>query len=161
MITSIIQDWLNSFWITACFVLHFIYQWKQSDECSWRRMSLPSRNLYKCKQVVYCYLCILFTLSLLIFYLFIPSFYTDVIFLFIIWSCKQDHCFVFVAFVYHFNNTYSIFVIIFYNNLNTINSSIKVWIGTKVLEHKCYLCSNYSSIMNSVVADELIFISNN
>ena len=29
----------------------FISQCKQSNEYVWRRMSLPSRNLYKCKQV--------------------------------------------------------------------------------------------------------------
>ena len=35
----------------ACFVLPFIWQGKQSDEYSWRRMfmTLPSRNRYKCK----------------------------------------------------------------------------------------------------------------
>ena len=36
----------------ACSVLPFISQGKQSDECTWRSMPLPSQNLYKCKQVV-------------------------------------------------------------------------------------------------------------
>ena len=45
------HDWLNSNWITvACCVLPFISHDQQSDECTWRRMFLPSRNLYKCKQ---------------------------------------------------------------------------------------------------------------
>ena len=29
----------------------FISQTKQSNECTWSRMSLPLRNIYKCKQV--------------------------------------------------------------------------------------------------------------
>ena len=74
---------LNYFWFpVACSVLPLISQSKQSDECTWRRMSLPLRNLYKCKQVVHCYLCILFTLSfalLLPVYLFIPFLYCTVV----------------------------------------------------------------------------------
>ena len=42
-------------------------QCKLSDECTWRRMSLPSRNFYKCKQVVYvivvCVFCLRFSLQ--------------------------------------------------------------------------------------------------
>ena len=46
------QDWLNSFWTSAsCSVLPFLSHGKQSNECTWRRMSLPSKHLYKCKQV--------------------------------------------------------------------------------------------------------------
>ena len=115
-----IQDWLNSFWIAVtCSVLRFISNDKQCDEYTWKRMSLPSRYLYKCKQVGFCNLCILFTLSLQCYcclFTCLPLFfyYTDVvaIFLFIRWSCNQAHCFVFEAFVYHFNNTISIFVAI-------------------------------------------------
>ena len=45
------RDWPNSFWTpVACSVLPFISHDKQSYECAWRRMFLPSRNLYKCKQ---------------------------------------------------------------------------------------------------------------
>ena len=57
--------WLNSFWITvSCSVLHFISQGNKFNECCFIRMSAPLRNLYKCRQVLYCYFCILFTLSL-------------------------------------------------------------------------------------------------
>ena len=46
------QDWLNNFWITvACYILLFLSLGKQSDKCTWRRLSLAWRNLYKCKQV--------------------------------------------------------------------------------------------------------------
>ena len=59
------QGWLNYFWIAITYsVLSSISQGKQSEEFTWRWMSLPLRNLYKCKQTVYCYFCILFTLSL-------------------------------------------------------------------------------------------------
>ena len=53
------HDWLNSNWITvACYILPFISHDQQSDECTCRRMFLPSRNLYKCKQAVYCVFCL-------------------------------------------------------------------------------------------------------
>ena len=61
---------------------------KQFIECTWRRMSLPSWNLYKCKQVAY---------SVVVGCLFIyPLFFffcSEVVatFLFIRWSCKQAH----------------------------------------------------------------------
>ena len=106
------QDWLNSFWITfACYVLRFLLQTKQSNECTWRRMNLPSRNLYKCKQVtcsvvVACLLVYsLFILMLLLYFCFLR-------FIFICWSCNPV-IFVFGNFVYHFNNTISIFVRIY------------------------------------------------
>ena len=53
--------------------------------------------------LVYIACCCLFTC--------LYPFYIDVIviFLFILWPCKQDHYFVFVAFVYTFNKTISIF----------------------------------------------------
>ena len=45
-------NWLNSYWIAVtCSILPFLSQDKQSDECTWKWRSLPSRNLYKCKQV--------------------------------------------------------------------------------------------------------------
>ena len=97
--------------------------------------SLPSRNLYKCKQSVYCYLCILFTFvlaklllpSLLVYpffytalllssvYFFIPFFILMLLLYFCLFVDYVDNpiIFVFGAFVYHFNNTISIFVIIF------------------------------------------------
>ena len=130
------QDWLNSFWIAiVCSVLSFSSQGKQSDECTWRRMSLPSRNLYTCKQVVSVIVACIFSLRLSLqsccclftclfpFYtalcccLFtsLSLFYTDVvaIFLFIRWSCKQVHCVCFLSFcLFVSNNTISIFVII-------------------------------------------------
>ena len=41
------QEWLNSIKTSvACSVLPFKSQGKLSDECTWRRMSLASRNLY-------------------------------------------------------------------------------------------------------------------
>ena len=108
------QDWQNSLWITVCWsVLPVIMHCKESDECTWRIISLPSRNLYRCKQVIdviaVCVFCWhLFDICLLVYSLF----YINVvaIFLFIRWSCKQVHCFVSGALVYHFNNTISIFV---------------------------------------------------
>ena len=42
--------------IVTCSVWSFISHDQQSDECTCRRMFLPSRNIYKCKQlfIVYC-----------------------------------------------------------------------------------------------------------
>ena len=45
-------DWIFTDPI-GCFVLPFISQGKHSDACSSRRITLPTRNLYKCKHVVY------------------------------------------------------------------------------------------------------------
>ena len=69
-----IQDWLNSNWITrvvlthdllnfncnteSCSVSPFISHDQQSDECTRRRICLPLRNLYKCKQALYCVFCL-------------------------------------------------------------------------------------------------------
>ena len=64
------QDWLNSFWIAVAFsFLPFTLHGKQSIECTWRRMSLPLRNLYKCKQVA----CSVVVACLLVY----PLFYTE------------------------------------------------------------------------------------
>ena len=108
------QDWLNSFWIAVvCSVLLFISLGKAFW---WRRISLPLRNLYKCKQFFHCYClwvfflllslqscCCLFTFTCLAPFIILhcwcclftcllvyPLFYIDVvaIFLFIHWSCK-------------------------------------------------------------------------
>ena len=44
------------YWIftnyVACFALPFIWKRKQYNECFWKRMTLPSWNLYKCKHIV-------------------------------------------------------------------------------------------------------------
>ena len=59
------QNWLNSFWIAVtCSVLPFIRQDKQSDKYTWNIISLPSQNLYKCKQVVYVIVICVFCLRL-------------------------------------------------------------------------------------------------
>ena len=112
------QDWLNTFWIpVACRVLSFISQGKLSDEYTWTEhwIHLSSRILCKYKQVVkvllFMYFICICPCSVVVAFLIVYSlFYTDVIgiFLFIRWSRKQIHCFVFV---YHFNDTISIFVI--------------------------------------------------
>ena len=48
------QEELNSFSIAYVYsALSFISHTKQSNECTWRRMSLLLRNLYKCKQVAW------------------------------------------------------------------------------------------------------------
>ena len=49
------QNWLNSFWIdVASSALPFISHDNESNEwCTWKRMPLPSRNHYKCKQVAW------------------------------------------------------------------------------------------------------------
>ena len=120
------QDWLKAFWTAvACSVFPFMTHGKQSGECTWRRMSLSLRNLYKCKQVVCCYLCVLFmylcicvllcySCTVVVACLFVCSlFCTDVIILlFISWSRKQVNCFVFRAFIWYFNNTISTYVTI-------------------------------------------------
>ena len=79
-------DWILSDFIIAYYVISFISHGKESTKCTWRRMSLPLWNLYKCKQVA--------------FLLLYPIFYTDVvaIFLFISWLCKQAHYFCFWRF---------------------------------------------------------------
>ena len=43
--------WPNTKRNVSCSILPFISHGKQSNECTSRRISLPSRNLYKCKQV--------------------------------------------------------------------------------------------------------------
>ena len=113
-------DWiLTELLLPALFCL--LYCKVRSDECIWKRISLPLRNLHRCKQVVYAIVVCVFCLhlSLQCFYCLFTSlsllFYTDVvsIFWFIRWSCKQVHCFVFVAFVYHFRSNISIFLTLF------------------------------------------------
>ena len=43
-------EFFLNFRFFACSVLPFVSHGKQ-DECTWRRLSLTSRNLYNCKQV--------------------------------------------------------------------------------------------------------------
>ena len=97
------QDWLNSFWIVVeRSILPFILQTKQSNECTWRRMSLASRNPYKCTQVACSVIvaCLFLNFLLIYIYLFIDYIIRPIIF-------------VFIAFIYHFRNTISIFLTIF------------------------------------------------
>ena len=58
----------------ACSFLSFILQGELSDECTWRRISLSLRNLYKCKQIVYVtVVCVYVPVELLLaVYFFIP-----------------------------------------------------------------------------------------
>ena len=74
--------WPNSNWITvACCVLPFISPDHQSDECTWRRMLLTSRNLYKCKLaagivvVVACFYPVFLYCSLLLVVYYLIPFY--------------------------------------------------------------------------------------
>ena len=102
----------------ACFVLSFTLQTKRSNECPWRRMPLPSRHLYKCKQVdcsviVVC----LFVLSgffILHFIVVCLLFNYFFILIFLLHFCLfvVYIIIVFGAFVYHLKNTISIFVTI-------------------------------------------------
>ena len=81
--TCLYTFFLNS---VACSVLPFISQTKQPNECIRGRMSLPSRNLYKCKQVAFnvvvacllVYPLFLYCIFLLPVYFLFP-FYTDVV----------------------------------------------------------------------------------
>ena len=58
------RDWLNSNWFpVACSVLPLISQDQESDECTCRIMFLHSRNIYKCKQAVYCVFCLRLSLQ--------------------------------------------------------------------------------------------------
>ena len=101
------QDWLNSFW--SCLLYCRVNSLINAPEGN----SINANILF-----LLLYLCNLFTDILALFVVACPLvyhfFYTDVVavFLFIHWSCKQIHCFVFEAFVYHFNNIISIFVAI-------------------------------------------------
>ena len=94
--------------------LPFIWQCKQSDECSFCSRSSPSRYLYICNHVYYynhhCCLCILFTFIFyfcnvcccIFVYLFIISFM--LVFVVILRKaiiCKQVYCF--CSFCLHFN----------------------------------------------------------
>ena len=122
-------------------------------QCTWRRMSLPCRNLYKCKQVA----CSVVVACLLVYPLFFilhfvvaclllhaHFYYTDVvaIFLFIRWLFI---IFVFRAFVYHFKNTINIFVTvcsrkkIFPRALSWRGKSVKVQCNTD-LRRSSQLC---------------------
>ena len=119
------QDWPNSYWIAVTYsILPFISQSTQSDEFTSRRMFLPSRNLYKCKQVacsvvVACFYPFFYTaLCYCLFTSLSPFFYTDVVAIFLIFinHVNKPNIFVFAflfLFVYHFKNTISIFVTIY------------------------------------------------
>ena len=120
------QGWLNSFWIAVAYaVLPFISHGKQSDECTWSRMSLPSQNLYNCKHCHNCRLqrvsaCLLLNspffilMLLLLAYFFIPFSILKLLLYFCLSFSYVNKfiIFVFGAFVYNFKNTISIFVII-------------------------------------------------
>ena len=104
---SFTQIWLNSFWIgVACSVLPFI-----SNPCTWKTISLLSRNLYKCKQVTCSVVvaCLLdnphFVVAFLIFYINIVHFFVN--------HVHKSIIFVFEGFIYNFKNTISIFVTTF------------------------------------------------
>ena len=130
-------------------VLSFILQHKQSDEgenlCLWE----ISMNVNKFLLLV-CFVYVVLAVWLLYIYFVYPLFYTDVvdaclflyplffILIFIRWSCKEDHCFVCGAFVYHFKNTISIFVtIFFFRHLTLCNhlEKLREWIK---LQRKTY-----------------------
>ena len=134
------QVWPSPFWpAVASSILPFISHGKQFDECSWRRISLPSRNLYNCKQVA-CSIVVtsfvlfrhfLYRTSLLLVYFLIPLFYTDVVvvclllyalfisIMLLLYFClfvdhvKKPIIFSFGTFVYYFKNTISIFVTLY------------------------------------------------
>ena len=102
----------ESFFAVECSVLQRASRNKQSDECTWRRMALPSRNLFKCKQVwwwvgVACLLviCCFMLILLMYFCLFIDHVNKPVIS-------------VFGTSVYRFKNTISIFVTILISYIN-------------------------------------------
>ena len=87
-VSSYKSDWIVFEIAIACSVLPFIWQSKQSNECTWCRISVPSRNLYKCKQVVYVIVVCVFCYRLSLqrcccLYFFIPFLY---------WCC----CYIFV-----------------------------------------------------------------
>ena len=112
------QDWLYSFWIAiVCSGLPFISHGKLSDECTWRRMSLPSRNLYKCKQVacnvivtcLFVYPLFLYCTLLLLVYFFFPYFVLILLLYFCLLVSHGNTLFI-IVFVYHFKNNISIFV---------------------------------------------------
>ena len=110
----------------SCLLYH---KGHQSDERTCNIMFLLSQNFYKCKQAVYCVFCLrlslqnccclficlsaIFILHFVVASLLLnPLFYTDIVAksLFIRWSCKETN-FIFWAFVYHFKNIISTFVI--------------------------------------------------
>ena len=100
-VSSYKSDWIVFEIAIACSILPFIWQGKQSDECTWRGMSIPSRKLYKCKQVVYVIVVCVFYLryscnvvvvvACLLVY---PLFYTDVDAIFLRYCCL---CILFVC----------------------------------------------------------------
>ena len=99
-------DWLNSFGIRCCSAIPLLLQCKSSDEYSRRTMSLPSRNLYKCKHVIHvivvCVFCLRLSLQCccwLFIYLFIPFF----ILMLLLYLCLfVDHCYGFDSFCLSF-----------------------------------------------------------
>ena len=120
------KDWLNSFWIAvASFALAFISQ--LSIHCTWRRMSLPSWNFRKCKQVAYSvvvaclfvYPLLLYCTLLLLVYFFIHFFILMLLLYFCLFvgHLNKYIIFVFGTFFHHFKNTISIYVTIFGKHL--------------------------------------------
>ena len=129
-------DWiLSELPLPTCSVLSFILLVKLSNECTWlidwlflslqnfhKRKHFVYIILYSCRVVVACLLVYsLFYIALLLLsaYFFIPLFNTDVIANFFIrwwlsieWTMKSI-VFGFSAFVYHLQNTISIFITIF------------------------------------------------
>ena len=114
------QDWLNSFWIAvSCSVLPFISYGKQSDECTWRIMSLLSINVNKLlirffilHFVVACLLFNIFFLYWCCCCLFTPLFLFIILLLLLYFYLYVDHVNNPIIFVYHFENNISIIVTI-------------------------------------------------
>ena len=124
--TTYLYTRLTEFWIAiACSVCPLI-SLTMSDEYIWRRMSLPSRNLYKCKQIVYfnksvfylhCYPLFLYCTLLFFVYSSLPSLSPFFILMLLLYLClsaahvNRPIIIVFEAvFFYQFNNTISNFV---------------------------------------------------
>ena len=123
--------------LLAVLLLHVLF-----NECTWRGISLPSRNPYKCKQIacsfiVACFVYMLFfILHLLLFVYFFILFY----FCLFIDHVNKPIILVFAACVYHFKNTISIFVTIISGlewllNAFLIYSQSKKWTYNGI----CYL----------------------
>ena len=99
-------DWFISELPLLALSCPFISQTEESNKCTWRRISLPFRNLYKCKQV---------TCNVVVACLLLNRLFTQMLLLYS--GLFADHVnkpiiLIFKAFVYHFKNIIPILVTI-------------------------------------------------
>ena len=106
-----------AFYIAGCNALEGEWEWV-SDECTWRRVSLPSRNLYTYVNKLFIVICVFYlrcpcsvVLDCLLVYPLLFILMLLLYFCLFVDHVNKSIIFVFGAFVYYFNNTISITIL--------------------------------------------------